>query len=293
MAAGFDKNAEAVDALLAQGFGFVEAGTCTPKPQAGNPKPRMFRLTEDAAVINRLGFNGRGKDVFVANLRRRGGRGIVGANIGKNRDTQDTIADYVAMLEAVAPHVDYITVNISSPNTEGLRALQEKDALETLISALFATRSGMDRHLPLLFKIAPDLDAAGQGAVAAVALERGIDGLIIGNTTVSRPESLRSRNRNEKGGLSGRPLFALSTEVLRNMYRFTEGRIPLIGVGGIASGADAYAKIRAGATLVQLYTAFVYQGFSLLQEIHSSLAALLERDGFKSIGEAVGADFKR
>lgn len=290
MAAGFDKNAEVADALLAQGFGFVEVGTCTPKPQTGNAKPRMFRLQEDEAVINRLGFNNLGKYVFTTNLRAPKRAGIVGANIGKNKDSEDAIADYVTMLEAVRDSADYITVNISSPNTVGLRALQERQALDALLSALLDAR-GTSR-VPLLLKIAPDVAEAEQEAIAEVVLARGIDGLIVSNTTIARPDSLKSEQRTQTGGLSGKPLMARSTEVLANMYRLTGGKLPLIGVGGIASAEDAYAKIRAGATLVQLYSALVYQGFALVPRIHTGLADLLARDGFSHISEAVGIDVK-
>lgn len=290
LAAGFDKNAEALDALLGTGFGFIEEGTCTPRPQLGNPRPRIFRLGEDKAVINRLGFPSCGKEVFIANLKKRTHRGIMGVNIVKNRDSADAVADYVTLLEALAPYADYIAINVSSPNTKGLRDLQGKQALFALLSALIEKRAVMQSRIPLLLKIAPDLSEAEQEAIAEVALAKHIDGLIVSNTSVSRPESLRNRNKAEQGGLSGRPLFAPSTKVLRNMYRLTEGKIPLIGVGGIASGEDAYGKIRAGATLVQLYTGLVYHGFGLISQIHAELARLLERDGFKGVAEAVGTE---
>lgn len=295
LAAGFDKNAEAVGPLLCQGFSFVEAGTVTPRPQDGNPRPRLFRLREDEAVINRLGFNGRGMDAFLMNFYQGFPyQGIVGVNIGKNRDTVDPQADYLALLERVYTHADYITINISSPNTQGLRDLQRREALSALLEAslekcaALAAREGARR--PLLVKIAPDLSEAEMADVAEVALARGIDGLIVGNTTLSRPASLRSAAKSEQGGLSGRPLFALSTEALRRMYALTGGRLPLVGVGGIASGADAYAKIRAGASLLQLYTALVYQGFPVVLRIRRELAALLRRDGFRHVAEAIGAD---
>lgn len=296
LAAGFDKNAECIGALAAQGFGFIELGTCTPLPQKGNAKPRMFRLSEDEAVINRLGFNNAGKDAFAANLAKaRRGNCIVGANIGKNKDG-DAIADYVTMLKAVGPHAAYVTVNISSPNTQGLRDLQQRDALDALLHTLMQTREDITESgkysRPLLVKIAPDIDAAAQKALAEVVMAHKVDGLIVSNTTLARPASLASADRAETGGLSGRPLMQPSTEILRNMYRLTEGKIPLIGVGGIASGADAYAKIRAGASLVQLYTALIYEGFGLVARIHRELAALLERDGFTSVADAVGVDAK-
>lgn len=294
LAAGFDKNAEAVDALLRQGFGFVEAGTVTPLPQPGNPRPRVFRLTKDKAVINRLGFNNEGLDVFVKRLTQRKEPGIVGANIGKNKDSPDATADYVTGLSAVYPHADYVTMNISSPNTEGLRALQQRAALEALLEALQKTRAALhkkhDKHTPLLIKIAPDLGQKELADIVELTLAFGIDGLIISNTTIARPPSLASTHKAEQGGLSGKPLLAPSTEVLKNCYRLSGGKLPLIGCGGIFSGADAYVKIRAGASLVQLYTALVYQGFSLVEEIKTGLAELLRRDGLTHISQAIGKD---
>jgi dihydroorotate dehydrogenase len=295
LAAGFDKNAVAINRLLMQGFGFVEAGTVTPKPQPGNPKPRIFRLTEDEAVINRLGFNNDGLAEFVRHFERRDRRkGIAGANIGKNKDAVDAAADYVTGLRAVYPHADYITINISSPNTQGLRDLQQKDALGELLATLEHARQGcIDRYnkrVPLLLKVAPDLTMHEKEAIAQQVLAHGIDGLIVSNTTVLRPDSLLSEHRHEQGGLSGRPLFILSTETLKDFYRLTGGKLPLVGVGGIASAQDAYMKIRAGATLVQLYSALVYQGFGLVRKIHTELRHLLTRDGFAQIGQAVGID---
>lgn len=291
MAAGFDKNAEVVDGLLKQGFGFVEAGTVTPLPQPGNPRPRMFRLAEDEAVINRLGFNNEGLHVFVQNLRKRKEKGIVGANIGKNKESLDALYDYVTSLEAVYAHADYITVNISSPNTVGLRDLQQKNALSELIMAVTRKRDELAAasvRKPVLYKIAPDLNPSDKEDIAEVALAHRVDGLIVSNTTVSRPATLKSSFAAEKGGLSGKPLFALSTETLTDMYRLCGGRIPLIGVGGIASAEDAYIKIKAGASLVQLYSALVYKGFGLVRQINEGLTGLLERDGFKNITAAVG-----
>jgi dihydroorotate dehydrogenase len=296
MAAGFDKHGEVPDALLRLGFGFVEIGSITPQPQAGNPKPRVFRLPEDEAVINRLGFNSAGVAAAVSNLRqRRAGRvGIVGINIGKNRDSADAAADYAAGTTALAHLADYLVVNVSSPNTPGLRALQGAAALRELLARVqTACRvAAPERPPPLLLKIAPDLAPADARDVAQVALAGGIDGLIVGNTTTGRPPDLRSRHAGESGGLSGRPLFALSTELLRQIYGFTEGRLPLIGVGGIASGADAYAKIRAGASLVQLYTALIYHGPGLVGRIKRDLAACLRADGFATVAAAVGADHR-
>lgn len=295
MAAGFDKNAEAMDGLLAQGFGFVEAGTVTPKPQEGNPRPRLFRLVEDEAVINRLGFNNDGLAEFVSRFSRRNrATGIAGANLGKNKDAGDAAADYVTGLRAVYPYADYVTINISSPNTAGLRDLQQSEALKQLLGLLQqARRACEDQHgkrVPMLLKVAPDLDAEEKKAIVAQVLAHGIDGMIVSNTTVQRPASLQSPARGESGGLSGRPLFIPSTEALKDFYRLTGGALPLIGVGGIASAQDAYMKIRAGATLVQLYTAFVYQGFGLVQTLQTGLSQLLKRDGFSSIRQAVGID---
>lgn len=297
MAAGFDKGAEAYDGLLRLGFGFVEVGSITPRPQHGNPKPRLFRLTEDRAIINRLGFNSDGLSAAEARLRRRAAdrHGVVGVNLGKNRDSTDAAADYILGVGALAPYADYLVINVSSPNTPGLRALQEAAALRSLIDRVQAARAQAKTGAlpPLLLKIAPDLTPEDRQDVAQVALASGIDGLIIGNTTVTRPPGLRSLHARESGGLSGRPLFALATEVLGDMYRLTAGRLPLIGVGGIASGADAYAKIRAGASLVQLYTALVYQGPGLVARLKRELADLLRADGYASIAAAVGADHRR
>jgi dihydroorotate dehydrogenase len=295
LAAGFDKNAQATDALFLQGFGFVEAGTVTPKPQPGNTKPRLFRLVEDEGVINRLGFNSDGVVAFARRLSRRNKKaGIVGANIGKNKNSEDAAADYADCLHAVYPSADYIVINISSPNTPGLRALQKRAALEALLTALVVARDtateAHGRRVPLLLKVAPDLTLEEKQDIADKAPAAGIDGLIVGNTTVLRPTSLKNWSAAEEGGLSGKPLFDLSTEALKDFYKLTRDQIPLIGVGGIASAEDAYAKIRAGATLVQLYTAFIYQGFSLVRKIEDGLLELLKRDGFSHISQAVGVD---
>ncbi len=296
LAAGFDKDAEVVDAMFAFGFGFVEVGTITPLPQKGNPKPRLFRLSEDRAVINRLGFNSAGLDVAAHRLTLRRGTGrdrrIVGTNIGKNRDTHDDVGDYVEGVRTLAPLADYLTVNISSPNTPGLRDLQRKSAVTRLIARLLEARAQAVARdpPPLLLKIAPDLTPEERADLADAALGSGIDGLIISNTTVARPASLQSRYAHEPGGLSGEPLFAPSTALLAEMYRLTRGKLPIIGVGGISSGADAYQKIRAGASLVQLYTALVYHGPGLVQRIKRELAELLTRDGFASVSAAIGAD---
>ncbi len=294
LAAGLDKSAEAAAGLFGLGFSFVEIGTVTPRPQAGNPRPRLFRLRRQRALINRMGFDNDGLGEVGARLRKLGPLpGPLGANIGANRDSAEPIVDYVGCLRALYPLVDYVTVNVSSPNTPGLRDLQRQDRLDALLGALLETRGPLAAgggRKPLLLKIAPDLAADDEAAIAKVALARGIDGLIISNTTVSRPQSLSEPDRAQAGGLSGPPLFARSTEQLRRFFRLTGGRLPLIGVGGIASGADAYAKIRAGASALQLYTALVYQGWTVVERILSELDRLLAADGYARIGDAVGAD---
>ena len=295
LAAGFDKDAEVLDAALALGFGFVEAGTVTPKPQPGNPKPRLFRLDEDDAVINSYGFNSRGLALFVAQLQGRARVGIVGANVGKNKESTDATADFVAGVHATCAHADYIVVNVSSPNTPGLRALQARAQINEILDAVVAARNGVIRvkkaRPPLLVKVAPDLDDAALVDIAEVSLASGIDGIIMGNTTITRP-SLRSAHRERPGGLSGRPLLALANERLAALARITRGRVPLVGSGGVSSGADAYAKIRAGASLVQLYSALVFHGPSLVGTIKIELAQRLRADGFKSVADAVGADLR-
>ena len=297
LAPGFDKNAECFEGALHAGCGFVEIGTVTPKAQAGNPAPRVFRLLEHEAIINRLGFNNEGMDAAAIRLALRSGRGIIGGNIGKNKESVDAVADYVSAMRTLYPYVDYITANISSPNTPGLRALQAADELSGLIEALQNLRAELvntgSAHRPIFVKIAPDCDDAMLEAIAHTALATGLDGLIISNTTLAREAVAGSVHANEAGGLSGKPLFAPSTEILKKTYQLTNGKIPLIGVGGIASAEDAYAKIRAGASLVQLYTALVYQGFGLIGRINDGLAELLARDGFASVADAVGVDVVR
>jgi len=297
LAAGFDKDARAVDAILSLGFGFVEAGTVTPKPQPGNPKPRLFRLDDDLAVINRLGFNSGGVDAFAkrlaARFHRRRAPGVVGANVGKNKETVDGAADYVAGIEAVANLADYLVCNISSPNTPGLRAMQARAPIEDLLKRVLAARdraAASAKKRPLLAKVGPDLSSEQLADIAEVALATGVDGLIVGNTTVERPAWLKSSEKNEAGGLSGAPLLQSSTACLSEIYRLTKGRIPLIGCGGVASGADAYAKIKAGASLVQVYSAMVFQGPGLANRIKGELAACLRADGYTSVGDAVGRD---
>jgi dihydroorotate dehydrogenase len=288
LAAGFDKNAEVAGAMLAAGFGFVECGTVTPRPQAGNPRPRLFRLTEDGAVINRMGFNNVGLESFAANIARPR-RGIVGANIGANKDAADRIGDYVAGLTRLWGLADYFTVNVSSPNTPGLRALQTGAALAELLGRVGEARRGLAGHAPVFLKVAPDLDEAEVAAIAEAVAAAGFDGVIVSNTTLSRPDDLASGHRGEAGGLSGAPLMSLATRVLGQFHAAARGRFVLIGAGGIASGADAYAKIRAGAAAVQLYSALVFKGPSLVSAIRRDLAARLAADGFASVAEAVGA----
>jgi dihydroorotate dehydrogenase len=291
LAAGFDKDARVPDAMLRLGFGFVEVGTVTPRPQPGNPRPRLFRLAEDRAIVNRLGFNSGGLDRAIARLAARQGRpGIVGVNLGKNRDSADAASDYAEGVRRAAPLADYLVVNVSSPNTPGLRELQRRAPLDALIQRLLAARRASGAEPPLLVKIAPDLTPEERADIAAIALSSGIDGLVIGNTTVERPPGLRSAAAHEAGGLSGPPLLVRSTMLLADMYRATGGRVRLVGVGGVASAADAYAMIRAGASLVQLYTALVYAGPLVASRINRGLAALVREDGLSSIAEAIGAD---
>lgn len=287
LAAGFDKDAEVPDAMLAAGFGWVECGTVTPLPQAGNPRPRLFRLSEDRAVINRMGFNNRGLEAYAAQLAGRARRGVVGANIGANKDAADRVADYVTGLERVAGLCDYITVNISSPNTPGLRALQTRAALDELLGRLAEARAGLAARPPAFLKVAPDLQADEPAEIVAAVRRHGFDGIIVSNTTVARPETLRSSFAKETGGLSGAPLLEPSTAMLA-AFRAVDADLPLIGVGGITSGADAYAKIRAGADAVQLYSALVYGGPGLVVRIKRELAALLRAGGFASVREARG-----
>ncbi len=289
LAAGYDKDAQVPDAVLGLGFGFAEVGTVTPRPQPGNPKPRIFRLDADRAAINRMGFNSGGLDAVVARLSRRRRQGVVGVNLGKNRDSADAARDYEEGVRRAGGWADYLVVNISSPNTPGLRDLQARAVLAGLLRRLLAARDEAAVRVPLLLKIAPDLTAADRSDIAEVALDTGIDGLVVSNTTTARPAGLRSTHRVEAGGLSGRPLFPLSTALLSDMHRLTEGQLPLIGVGGVANTADAYAKIRAGACLVQLYTALIFEGPALVGRIKTGLAELLRRDGFGSIAEAIGS----
>jgi dihydroorotate dehydrogenase len=292
LAAGFDKNAEAVAPLLQSGFGFIEVGAATPKPQSGNPKPRLFRLTEDRAAINRFGFNNDGAAAIAARLKQRPATGIVGLNLGANKTSADRAGDYVDVLKTCGDFVDFVTVNVSSPNTEKLRDLQGPDALRALLTNVLAASRDLVKPVPVFLKIAPDLQPDEVTAIAEIALATGTDAIIATNTTLAR-DGLQNPAREQIGGLSGAPLFERSTKVLARLARDTRGAIPLIGVGGIGSGAQAYTKIKAGASAVQLYTAMVYQGIGLAAKIACELDQLLARDGFANIGDAVGVERDR
>ncbi|WP_435199844.1 quinone-dependent dihydroorotate dehydrogenase [Qipengyuania sp. 902] len=288
MAAGFDKDVEVPDQLLGLGFGFTEVGSLTPRPQAGNPKPRLFRLIEDRAVINRMGFNNAGSEIARGRLEARRGRpGIVGVNVGANKDSEDRTADYAEMTRIMAPLASYLAVNISSPNTPGLRALQDEGALTGLLDAVLEARGS--NGPPVFLKVAPDLKHADIDAIARIAIDKGLGALIVSNTTIQRP-ALRSPDARETGGLSGKPLRDLAQRRLRDFRRATGGALPLVGVGGIASAEDAWARIRAGASLVQLYSAMVYEGPGLPRRILRGLERMMQRDGFASIAEAVGSE---
>ncbi|MBL8790856.1 MAG: quinone-dependent dihydroorotate dehydrogenase [Rhizobiales bacterium] len=288
LAPGFDKNAEVPDAMLAQGFGFVEVGTVTPLPQEGNPRPRLFRLKEDEAVINRMGFNNEGAAVVARRLDQRRSRGgIVGVNIGANKDAEDRMADYAEGVRWFGPRASYLTVNISSPNTPGLRNLQSRDELVRLLDRVNEARLKLPRRLPVMLKIAPDLTDAELADIAAVTAKGEVDAVIISNTTISRPP-LRSRARDEKGGLSGRPLFGLSTRQLAKFHQLSGGKLPLVGVGGISDAETAWTKIMAGASLLQVYSALVFKGPDLVQDILDGIARKLREHHLVSLSEAVG-----
>jgi dihydroorotate dehydrogenase len=295
MAAGFDKSAEVPDALLRLGFGFVEIGSVTPKPQSGNPRPRLFRLERDEAVINRMGFNNDGAEVALRRLAARAQHGgIIGVNVGANKDSPDRVGDYVKLIETFAPVASYFTVNVSSPNTPGLRNLQEGALLDDLLARVIDARERVRQKAgdtPVLLKIAPDLSLAQLDDVVQVARSRRVDGMIVSNTTIARPSTLREEMRaKEQGGLSGRPLFRLSTRMVAETYVRVEGAFPLIGVGGVDSGGAALTKIRAGASLIQLYSSLVYKGLGLVDEIKRDLTSTLLRTGRDSLSEIVGAD---
>ncbi|KZY36504.1 dihydroorotate dehydrogenase [Roseovarius sp. HI0049] len=287
LAAGYDKNAVALSPLSRAGFGFLEAGAITPRPQPGNPRPRLFRLTEDRAVINRFGFNNEGMEAAGQRLATRPRDAVIGLNLGANKDSADRAEDFARVLAHCGPHLDFATVNVSSPNTEKLRDLQGAEALATLLSGVMATRDTLPKRIPIFLKIAPDLTDAELSEVADVARQSGLSAIIATNTTLSR-DGLQSPARAETGGLSGRPLFDRSTRVLAKLAHLTKGDIPLIGVGGIASAEDAYAKIRAGASAVQLYSAMVFDGLSLVEKIARGLDRLLEEDGFANVAQATG-----
>ena len=284
-AAGLDKNGEALHGLSRLGFGFVECGSVTPLAQPGNPRPRLFRLSEDRAVINRMGFNNAGLEAFAGRLARRPRNAVIGANLGANKDTEDKAADYVAGLLRLKGLADYVTVNVSSPNTPGLRALQGRAALDDLLGRLAEARAG--DPAPVFLKIAPDLTAAEIGLIVEAALDHGVDALIVSNTTLDRPDSLASADRGEAGGLSGAPLKPRAEAALRAAAEASGGRLPLIAAGGIDSGAEAYARIRLGASAIQLYSALIYEGPGLVGRIKRDLAARLRADGFSTVAEAV------
>ena len=293
LAAGFDKNAEIFDEALSLGFGFVEVGGVTPKPQPGNPSPRVFRLDIDRAIINRMGFNNDGMEEVASRLRMRDpSKKYVGVNLGKNKSSDNAVSDYSVLARGFAASTDFLVINVSSPNTPGLRALQDVDPLIKIVRAVRSARDETisENRPPVLLKISPDLSASDVEDIAKVALGEGLEGLVVSNTTLVRPDSLQSANRNEAGGLSGAPLFEPSTQLLRRVYNLTKGKIPLVGVGGVSSGADAYAKIRSGASLIQLYTALVFEGPAIVNRIKRDLANLLVRDGFASVSDAVGVD---
>jgi dihydroorotate dehydrogenase len=287
LAAGLDKNARAVPALTGAGFGFVEVGAATPRPQPGNPRPRLFRLSEDRALINRFGFNNDGAAAIAARLARRPPGGVVGLNLGANKSSPDRAADYAEVLALAGPFVDFATVNVSSPNTERLRELQGRAALAALLEGVMAANARLARPVPILLKIAPDLDDRALAELVEAAMDGGVSGIVATNTTLAR-DGLRSRHAAEPGGLSGAPLFVRSTVVLAKVHVMTEGRLPLVGVGGVETPEQAYAKIRAGASAVQLYTALVYHGLGLVPRLLAGLDALLARDGFATVADAVG-----
>ncbi len=290
LAAGFDKNAEVIDPMLSLGFGFVEVGTLTPRPQEGNPRPRLFRLVEDHGVINRMGFNNEGHEAALARLQHRKGRsGIIGINLGANKNSQDRAGDYVKGLETLGPLASYVTINISSPNTPGLRTMQSAEELRPLLQRLNDARTRLPKSVPMLLKVAPDLAEDDLAIVAECCSGGEVDGVILTNTTISRP-ALKSPHRNEAGGLSGQPLFDLSTRQLARFYLLSNGKIPLVGVGGIGSAEQAWRKITAGASLLQIYSALVYQGPALVTAILAGLARKLEARGMDSIASAVGSD---
>lgn len=296
LAAGFDKNAEVIDPILRLGFGFTEVGTVTPRPQEGNPKPRIFRDPKSESVINAMGFPNEGLEVFTSNFEQSARNGVVGINIGMNKDQAHPAEDYCTLVRALAPRADYLTVNISSPNTPGLRDLQKKDALLELLDAMMGARReacGDKKPPALLVKLAPDLDNAQQAEIADALLESSVDGVILSNTTLDRPDYLQETYRRRKGGLSGQPVREKSTAIIRNFYKLTEGRLAIIGVGGVQKAEHAYEKIKAGASLVQLYTGMIYEGPEIAHNINRGLIDLIKADGFSSVRDAIGADHRQ
>ncbi len=301
IAAGFDKNAKIAAKLAKFGFGFIECGTVTPLAQSGNPKPRIFRLSKDQSIINRLGFNNDGAINFLNNIKTQLDdlsklKIPIGINIGKNKDSEDAVSDYISLLDKFYDYASYITINISSPNTKNLRDLQKSDQLDSFLKAIKNHQKSLQNksknHPPLLLKIAPDLTNQEQETIAAICLANKIDGIIISNTTISRPDHLSDPYKNEQGGLSGQALLDKSSQILKNIYQLTKAQIPIIGVGGISNAKDAYQKITFGASLIQIYSAFIYQGFGLVEKIKSDLSKQLAADGFKNLSEAVGCKVK-
>lgn len=298
MSAGFDKNCEIAQTIEKFGFGFVEVGTTTPLPQIGNDKPRIFRLIQEQAIINRLGFNNLGSEIFFENLKKIKANfpKILGVNIGKNKDTLDPFTDYIELLKKFYNYADYLTINISSPNTKNLRDLQNKDQLSELLTAIdnckIQLQKDFKKNTPILLKIAPDLDDEQLQQIAKVVLNSQISGVIISNTTIDRNQNLSSDNAKEQGGLSGKPLFDKSTDLLKKFYKLTDGKVPLIGVGGISNAQDVYQKIRCGASLVQIYSAVIFQGFGLIEDIKKELSLMLQKDSFQNIHQAIGIDNK-
>jgi len=289
LAAGFDKNAQVIKPLLKAGFGFIEVGAATPKPQDGNPKPRLFRLVEDQASINRFGFNNEGMRVIANRLSQRPKTGVVGINLGANKTSSHRAIDYVKVLETCGPYVDFATINVSSPNTEKLRDLQGRSALTALVAGVMETRDQLEHHIPIFLKVAPDLTPTDIEDICYVARMSRIDAVIATNTTITR-DGLQSEHASEMGGLAGAPLFDMSTRVLAEFANLLQGEVPLIGVGGISTAEQAYAKIKAGASAVQLYTALVYGGFTMVSDIARGLDHLLEQDGYNHISEAIGVE---
>ena len=290
LAAGFDKNAEIPNQMLSYGFSFVEIGSVTPLPQLGNPKPRLFRLSADRAIINRMGFNNDGAYCIAQRLQKRSKIGFIGVNLGKNKDSENPIDDYIEGIKILGPYTNYLVINVSSPNTIGLRSLQKASILKELLLKVIKTRNQYAENIPILLKVAPDLTQKDKYDIATIVLNLSIDGMIISNTTISRSITLKSKKKYEQGGLSGAPLMESSTKILGDFYRLTQGKIPLIGVGGIQTGYDAYQKILHGASLIQIYSSLIYDGIDIIRNINLELISCLKKDGFKNISDAIGAN---